>query len=282
MHSIHFSASLGFFVAPLLATPFLKEGPQSITKGIEQPPPLVSMTNSTQNEATGYGAKTFFPMIALFPAIISLGFLFFHEVERKKEESITTNAKEETAARSHIPLIITMAMFFCLQVGSEMSLLAYLPTFAVESRLNLSRVEGATVSATLYGCFMAKRLAAMFASMTFHPIVVMHLSLAVSILGGVALVLFAETSMLALQVGVGILGVGIATMYATGLLWLEQHVVVTSKMLAVVTGAKFMPTLVGQFVVAWPMFLMYLVLGSSASCLLLFLVASCLLVKKKS
>ena len=70
----------------------------------------------------------------------------------------------------------------------------------------------------------------------------------------------------------GVFGFGNASVFATGLLWLEQYFEVTGMVGALVTamtsiGPNFTTLIIGQFIVSVPMSLMYLaitVVGLSA------------------
>ena len=74
------------------------------------------------------------------------------------------------------------------------------------------------------------------------------------------------------------MGFGMASIYATGLLWLEQYVTITSKIGATFTiasslGPDVFPVILGQFIVATPMVLMYTTLALVSVCIALFFVA---------
>ena len=76
----------------------------------------------------------------------------------------------------------------------------------------------------------------------------------------------------------GIIGFGMASIYATGLLWLEQYVTITSKIGATFTiasslGPDVFPVILGQFIVTTPMVLMYTTLTLVSVCIGLFFVA---------
>ncbi len=71
------------------------------------------------------------------------------------------------------------------------------------------------------------------------------------------------------------MGLGMASVYATGLLWLEGFTPVTSAMAATFTvaaslGPDLFPLLVGQFMETQPMFMMYCSFGVIVACVLIF------------
>ena len=96
---------------------------------------------------------------------------------------------------------------------------------------------------------------------------------------GVALCLFAEHSVLTLQILVAVMGLGMAAIYATGLLWSEKYIVVTNKIgsafaLFAMAGPDIFPIIVGSYIEDSPMFLMYTVLATILGCTLIFALAA--------
>jgi fucose permease len=67
-----------------------------------------------------------------------------------------------------------------------------------------------------------------------------------------------------------------ASIFATGMLWMEKYLKVTGRISASLTvasciGAAIVPPVVGQLIADVPMVLMYLTLGTIAVCSLLFI-----------
>ncbi len=97
-------------------------------------------------------------------------------------------------------LVGIMCLFFVLYVGMEVSYGLYIATFAVESQLNLSKSDGAYITAIFWGCFAAMRFVAIFAAVKMRPIYIMVVSFAFCLLGAVPLAFWAETSPTLLKV----------------------------------------------------------------------------------
>ena len=71
------------------------------------------------------------------------------------------------------------------------------------------------------------------------------------------------------------MGIGMASMFASAFLWLEQHVLVTNRIgsLMIISagiGADLFPIVVGQLISSLPMLLMYLQVAVVLICLQLF------------
>ena len=96
--------------------------------------------------------------------------------------------------------VVLMCLFFCLYVGMEVCFGLYIATFAVESQLNLSKSEGAFITAIFWGCFAVARFLAIFAAVKMRPIYIMLLSFAFCLVGSIPLVIWADKSTLVLEV----------------------------------------------------------------------------------
>ena len=90
--------------------------------------------------------------------------------------------------------------------------------------------------------------------------------------------LYADLALKLFQILTAVVGLGMASVYATGLLWVEQYTPVTRFMgalftLASSTGPDVLPILVGQFITREPMFMVYLSLGAVSACMVVFAAA---------
>ena len=96
---------------------------------------------------------------------------------------------------------------------------------------------------------------------------------------GIALCLFAEHSLLLLEITVAVMGLGMASIYATGLLWSENYVEVTDKIGLAFTvsgmlGPQLFPIILGNYIEDNPMLLMNMVLAIVLCCTLVFILAA--------
>ena len=97
-------------------------------------------------------------------------------------------------------MIGILCLFFLLYVGMELSFGVYLATFSVKSQLSLTKSEGAFITAIFWGCFAGMRFVAIFAAIKLHCKHIMNFSFASCLLGAIPLVIWGETSSLALKV----------------------------------------------------------------------------------
>ena len=169
-----------------------------------------------------------------------------------------------------------MCVFFFLYVGMESSYASYLTVFVYE--IGYSKVTGANLTALFWGAFTAARFASIFLAMKINPTLTMISSFALCVISAIGLMFYAEESLAALRAFTAILGVGAASIYATGYLWLEQRMKVTGRIAAAIQvsaglGPDFVPIVAGQLVEAWPMAFMYVNAFAVFSGLVLFGIA---------
>ena len=93
------------------------------------------------------------------------------------------------------------------------------------------------------------------------------------------LTIFAETSVVALYIFTAFMGIGMAPIYASSMLWMDQFMTVTNKVgglmtVAAAVGANAFPLILGQFLESYPMLLMYMQVGLVYFCVVLFFMAT--------
>ena len=178
-----------------------------------------------------------YPLVGLSIVLMSLGYLTLavknykqippagSQVKSEKNDSDTS----QTLNKNQWFLLVIMIGFFFFYCGSEVSFGIYLTAFCVKSRLRLTKQIGAGITAMFWGCFAAMRFLSIFAAIFLKPIYVMSLSCLVSCIGGILLAIYGDQSVTILWAGSAMLGFGIASIYATGLLWLESHMKITNR-----------------------------------------------------
>ena len=85
------------------------------------------------------------------------------------------------------------------------------------------------MTAIFWGTFAATRGFAIVLAMVAKPALVMWGSYAISLVGAILLSIFANSSPAALYFGTAMMGIGCASIFPTGFLWMEQRIVITSK-----------------------------------------------------
>ena len=157
----------------------------------------------------------------------------------------------------------------------------FVATFAVKSDLNLTRQEGAKVNAIFWGSFTAMRFAAIFIAFKLSALSQMLLNFTLCAVGSILLVIAGNIYKYVLFVSSALIGTGMATVYGCGILWIEQHITVTNRIVSSMIisgsiGADLFPIILGQFMATFPMLLMYLQVAVVFMCIVLFSTAYCI------
>ena len=294
VHAIHFGWSLGTVIGPLMAAPFLTErsevGIEDLLLGdnftLTKDDNSTEATWSTDPHAGTPKVVYLFILVGCIEMISGVGYLLMALKQcfsKKGHGDVVPKDKvkseEQMVTWRLVVFVAIICAFYFLYVGVEVVLGTYLSTFAVKSKLQATKVDGAYLTAIFWGCFAAFRFLAIFLAIYLNPLATMILSFVLSLGSGIGLAIAAEDSLLVLQVLVAFMGCGTASIYATGLLWVEKYIVVTNKIGAAyafcaMLGPDIFPILVGSFVVEHPMTLMYVVLTGVASCIVLFTMAA--------
>ena len=179
-----------------------------------------------------------YPLVGFSIVVMSMGYLMLAMKNYKQISSASSQVKSDkndsdgnhqTLDRNQWFLLVIMIGFFFFYAGSEVSFGFYLTAFCVKSRLRLTKQIGAGITAMFWGFFAAMRFLAIFAAIYLKPIYVMSLSCLVSCVGGILLAIHGDQSVTILWAGSAMLGLGMASIYATGLLWLESHMKITNR-----------------------------------------------------
>jgi len=237
--------------------------------------------------------KTLYPIIGVFPILISLGYLMYFVYDQRKASVASSSQSQpdqnnpESKPASEPPqtkqvnqikkmfLLANMMVFYFLYAGLEVAYGTFITTFAVTSKLGLTKLQGSDITAVFWAAFATVRALSIPAAVFLKPEIIMVFSFATCLVGSVMLSILGDTSIVVLYVASGLMGVGTASVYATGLLWLERRVQISNRISAAITisaslGIKAFPVLVGQTVENLPMSFMYITLGTSTGCSLLF------------
>lgn len=179
-----------------------------------------------------------YPLVGFSIVVMSMGYLVLAMKNYKQISSAGSQVKSDkndsdvnhqTLDRNQQFLLVIMIGFFFFYAGSEVSFGIYLTAFCVKSRLGLTKQIGAGITALFWGCFAAMRFLAIFAAIYLKPIYLMSLSCLVSCVGSILLAIHGDQSVTILWAGSAMLGLGIASIYATGLLWLKSHMKITNR-----------------------------------------------------
>lgn len=167
--------------------------------------------------------------------------------------------------------LLVVHLYFGVYVG----LASYLSSFVVTSDLNLSKTEGAHMTTMFWSTFTFAKLVALAYTPWIGNRNSVLLGLSVMLTGSILLVLFAETSESLVWLAVALIGIGLSSIYACMLRYLENFFPVTSTIgsltsVAGVLGEFTFPALISLFIDSTPIVVVWVVAASSVAMSALF------------
>lgn len=292
MHSLHFSWGVGAFLAPLIAEKFL-DNRNDIIHSSNRTKAINELSETSVSDANdGPGIEILYSILGLFTILVSIGYLIYaikgfemNEYYNSSYKKLTQQKK--TASNNFIVICLIyrcdvgklILAFLFIYVGMEKLYGTYLATFTVRSELHLSRKVGVRITAVFWGSFMMMRLVAIFISLRLSPLGILLFGFFMSLVGSTLLALFAESSVIAMGIFTSFMGIGMAPIYASSILWMDQFMKVTNKIGGLMTvssgiATDAFPLLLGQFIASFPMLLMYLQVCLMYFCVVLFAFAT--------
>lgn len=151
--------------------------------------------------------------------------------------------------RSVNALFLLIVIFFVLNVGLEQAYGAWLYTFS--TRLNLAGAsEAAYLTSAFWGAFTVGRLLGIVISTRLRPQTILLIDVAGNLVAFALLLLWPD-SRLVLWAGTILMGLTIASVFATGVAFAERHVHLTGTLMGWIfvgsgIGGMVLPWLVGQ------------------------------------
>lgn len=172
-------------------------------------------------------------MIGLFIFVISLVFLGFlcnnpRDPKSKQEEHCS---KSERMSSWHLQslLVLLVSLIFFLCVGLERTVYQLVAVYAINGPLHLSISYVSNIQTSFLGSFTAMRFSSIFCSSGLRPSIMLSLNFAFCFVG-TSILLFKFES--ALLIGCSLIGIGLASVIPSSILWLERYIYISNKIAA--------------------------------------------------
>ncbi|XP_031717701.1 sodium-dependent glucose transporter 1 isoform X1 [Anarrhichthys ocellatus] len=258
MQALHFSFAAGAFVSPIIAKLLFGpdgDGSTGIAPTNSTPPVTTEQITSVPDAhvITHYvhsTLKSMWAYVVIGSYIFLISFLFFILYCRcgASRDKAKASSGKPLVAKHHIALIALLCCFFFFYVGAEVAYGSFIFTFA-KDYAHMPQSQAAGLNSLFWATFAACRGLAIFFAACMHPATMILLSLVGSTVSSLLLCLFSKEKV-ALWVCTGLYGASMATIFPSGISWVEQYTTVTGRTAAAfVVGAALgemvLPALVG-------------------------------------
>ncbi|NXD69891.1 MFS4B protein, partial [Eolophus roseicapillus] len=257
MQALHFSFAVGAFVAPILAKMALggsdskdfavaEKTNQSVLRSV----PTTSAASAMSALKHRLGADFLWSYVVIGTYLLLVSFFFFilYSKSSSARDKSKASLQKCVFAKYHSALISLLFVFFFCYVGAEVTYGSYIFTYA-EVFAEMKENEAAALNSVFWGTFAACRGVAIFCAACLYPGVMILLSIIGSAVSSSCLAFFAKSPAL-LWVGTAVYGASMATIFPSGISWIEQYTVVQGKsaslfVIGAALGEMCIPAVVG-------------------------------------
>lgn len=216
-------------------------------------------------------------MVGLFVFVVSLVFLGFlcnnpRDPKSKQEEHCS---KSERMSNWHLQLLLVLlvSLIFFLCVGLEGTVYQLVAMYAINGPLHLSVSYVSNIQTSFLGSFTAMRFSSIFCSSGLRPSVMLGLNFAFCFVGTGILLTFAFKFESALLIGCSLIGIGLASVVPSGILWLERYIYISNKIAALLVfssglGQVLSPHVIYSIMSSNPDMFIYSITSINILCLL--------------
>ncbi|NXH09856.1 MFS4B protein, partial [Bucco capensis] len=275
MQALHFSFAAGAFVAPILAKMALGGSEAKDLPVAEKTNQSVPTASPLLKHHLGADFLWSYVVIGTYLLLVSLFFFILYWKGSSARDKGKAALQRHALARYHYALIALLFVFFFCYVGAEVTYGSYIFTYA-KVFAEMKDSEAAALNSVFWGAFAACRGVAICCAACLYPGTMILLSIIGSAASSSCLVFFARYPAW-LWLGSAVYGASMATIFPSGISWVEQYTVVQGKsaslfVIGAALGEMCIPAVVGYLQGRFhhlPV-VMYTALVTSAMTLLLF------------
>ncbi|NXK62134.1 MFS4B protein, partial [Sylvietta virens] len=257
LQALHFSFAAGAFLAPILAKMALGgseseelAGTEKTNQSVLKSVPTASAASTTAALKDHHDEDFLWSYIIIGTYILFISIFLFALYSKGSSARDKSKASEQKGKRAkyHWPLVGLLFVFFLFYVGAEVTYGSYVYTYAMVFA-EMTESEAAALNSAFWGAFALCRGAAIFGAAFLSPATMILMSLLCSTASSSALAFFAHYRAL-LWVGNAVYGASMATIFPSGISWIEQYTVVEGKSASVFVvggalGEMCIPAVVG-------------------------------------
>ncbi|KFP82898.1 Sodium-dependent glucose transporter 1, partial [Apaloderma vittatum] len=236
MQALHFSFAVGAFVAPILAKMALggsdskdlllaEKTNQSVLRSV--PTESAALTTPALKHHLGADFLWSYVVIGTYLLLVSSVFFILYCKGSSARDKSKASVQKCALAKYHYALIALLFVFFLCYVGAEVTYGSYIFTYA-RVFAEMKESEAAALNSVFWGTFAACRGVAIFCAACLYPGTMIVLSIIGSVASSSCLVFFASYRA-SLWVGTAVYGASMATIFPSGISWIEQYTIVQGK-----------------------------------------------------
>lgn len=257
----HVAFGVGAFVAPFVAEPFLSSN-------------ISLAANDTLSD--GLGGETLlretqlsfaFGIVSGFIGLVAASMFVVYLVDRSDCKP-PGDERSSQAVSDRFALVALLGCYVMVYLGLECSYGQMLATFAVESDLQMTKSEAAYLTSLYFLTFTVARIGSVLWSMLAGPSCILITCQVLTAVTFTLLTVFGASSATWLWTLSGFAGVSLAAIFAAAVSYAVQFVVMTNRLMSMVTvaaslGTMVPPLLVGLFIERDPVIFTYVCLAAA-------------------
>ena len=212
--------------------------------------------------------------------MITMFFTICHCLPRTNEDKIEGHQDKKPLDKYSLKLkvgfVLVLAVLVFIANGINFAYGNFISTFAVYSNLQLDKAQGARAASNFWGCSLGMKLLCIWLLRTFKQSHILFFNITILMVASVMLVISGQDNWVIFIIGTSMAGIGISTIFSLGVPWAKDQCIFHENILILMTsiGAQVIKIPVAAKIEENPMILMEILLGCSATIILLAVMAN--------
>ncbi|GIY29722.1 sodium-dependent glucose transporter 1A [Caerostris extrusa] len=268
--ALHFFFGIGASLAPLIAGPFLS--PENVDPAINFTVSINATQFTLNNNIIIVPPIVYaYGIISIFSIMVAVLFACFFLVKANERKGKKDVVYQDPTSCERFVIILTSFLLLSVYAGIEIGYGQMIAVYAVKSEHKFTQFYASVIASVYWGTFTLSRGLSIFLAIKFSPITIILCDFSIMLLSSIILATIGNMYSNFLWLGTSLLGLGLASFYASTITWVEQYVNVTNKVgssfvVAASFGEMIAPLAISQYVKEKPQVLMYIVSGCVVTC----------------